>query len=194
MKADRAPVEKEPIAPSRWGVPAMLGPRMWKRPARLAATAVTSRISASTTAGLWNWNDQPISAPAALSSSKAAPSAMHTATVPARYASASRRANAGEWPLRARLIAFKLSTGKTQGMRLSSNPPTKAPSNAVRKPDSVPSLAVTELRVDSTTVSRTTGTFVFGPAVAGRSRPSAAVAGSPGEREAACDDCLARTR
>ena len=133
-----------------------------KTPDRLSARTKNRTASAVTTAGDWSWKPQPSCSPTPRSPAIAAPSAQNAITTPAANAMASRRSD--RWsPSRAVTSpsAFSDSTGKTQGIRFSNNPPANPKASATGNERPAPA------RVDSPARSPLyvpcTG---FGPAVA----------------------------
>ena len=123
--AANTPVQNEPpMPPCRVRAPPAPMLPISNSPARLAVTATISNSSSITIAGSCNWNAQPTSCPPARSASNMPPSARQLTKTPDVYASASRLASASPPLILARLNAFSPRIGKTQGIRLSSSPPS----------------------------------------------------------------------
>src|SRR5690606_8115425 len=110
-------------------------------PDRLRPTANIRYTSAATNHGCCSWKPQPSAWPPARSASTSAPIAAKATSTPAVYQSAWLRARARLSPLCARPSTLSERIGSTQGIRLSTRPPSSASSRAPSAPPAGSALA-----------------------------------------------------
>src|SRR6185312_4948900 len=100
--------------------------RISNRPDRFSASTKKSRARPATTAGDCSWKPQPSCAPAARSATSSAASSQNETMTPAANARPCLRIVARPPPCAAKPRTLSDSTGNTQGIRLSSKPPSRA--------------------------------------------------------------------
>src|SRR5690606_21954017 len=131
------PAKKSPAGPLRdasaWPTLPIRPPSV-NTPDRLSPTANIRYTSAATNQGCCSWKPQPSAWPPARSASTSAPIAANATSTPAEYQSAWLRARARLSPLCARPSTLSERIGSTQGIRLSTSPPSRASRSAPSAP------------------------------------------------------------
>src|SRR5690606_24540462 len=143
------PVKKSPAGPLRdasaWPTFPIPPPSV-NTPDRLSPTANIRYTSAATNQGCCSWKPHPSAWPPARRASTSAPIAANATSTPAVYQSAWRRACARLSPLCARPSTLSERIGSTQGIRLSTSPPSRASNSAPSAPPAGRALAGSAVR------------------------------------------------